>query len=238
MICGKCSDYFGKEGCSQGAGLRRMLTFLTSSDSGQFSQFSMHIGRLDCCIFAVRPHSMNVHHPAPIETQRYYLRPLLPSDRDALFILDSDPEVHKFLGKQPLTRIEQVDTVLANIFHQYETTGWGRFAIIEKSTDAFIGWTGIKWETGLRESPYYDLGYRLIRAHWGKGIATETAAACLRYAFEVVRLESIGGVAEVEHHASNHILQKIGLRFVEPFEFQGTQCNYYELRREDWLNQP
>lgn len=72
------------------------------------------------------------------------------------------------------------------IRQQYIDNGIGRWAIIEKKTNDFIGWTGLKFVTDLTNNHkhYNDLGYRLRKKYWGKGIATETAFASLSYAFD------------------------------------------------------
>ena len=122
------------------------------------------------------------------------------------------------------------------IRNQYVVNGIGRWAIIDKKTNDFIGWTGLKFEQGLRENfSYYDLGYRLRKKYWGKGIATESAIQSLKYGFENLDLKEIGAAADVDHLVSNKILKKIGLKFIETFEFEGSTCNWYNLKKSDWL---
>jgi ribosomal-protein-alanine N-acetyltransferase len=112
----------------------------------------------------------------------------------------------------------------------------GRWAIIDKKTEDFIGWTGLKYEKALRkEFNYYDLGYRLRKKYWGHGIATETAIASLKYGFEKLNLKAIGAAAEVNHIASNKILKKIGLKFIETFDYYGVTHNWYTLSKTDWV---
>ena len=60
-----------------------------------------------------------------IETERLVLREILPSDREAMFLLDSDPEVHRYLGGTPLTDIGQTDEVIRFIRRQYADNGIG-----------------------------------------------------------------------------------------------------------------
>jgi ribosomal-protein-alanine N-acetyltransferase len=94
----------------------------------------------------------------------------------------------------------------------------------------------LKHEKGLRkEFNYYDLGYRLRNKYWGHGIATETAIASLKYGFEKLNLKAIGAAAEVNHTASNKILKKIGLKFIETFDYEGVTHNWYNLSKTDWV---
>lgn len=177
---------------------------------------------------------MNIH----IETERLVLRDIETIDAAGLFDMDSDPDVHKFLGKKPIKTLEEAQALIARIQSSYELHGIGRWAIVDKITQDFIGWTGLKYETSLRpEFDYYDLGYRLRKKYWGQGIATESAIASLKYGFEQLQLQEINACADVQHTASNHILQKIGLQWIELFEYDGEPHNWYGLTREAWLKQ-
>ena len=175
---------------------------------------------------------MKIH----IETDTLIIRELEVSDAEGLFDLDSDPEVHEFLGKNPIKTIDEAHEAIGYIRKQYINNGIGRWAIIDKKTNDFIGWTGLKYEKGLRkEFNYYDLGYRLRKKYWGHGIATETATESLKYGFERLNLKAIGAAAEVNHIASNKILKKIGLKFIETFDYEGVTHNWYNLSKTDWV---
>ncbi|MCW5518764.1 GNAT family N-acetyltransferase [Aureitalea sp. L0-47] len=174
---------------------------------------------------------MNIH----IETDRLILRDMEEYDVEGIFALDSDPDVHEYLGKNPITTMEQAKEVIDYVQNQYKQHGIGRWAVIDKKTNDFIGWSGLKFETTVREFDYYDLGYRFRKKYWGKGIATETAIASLQYGFDKLELDEISGAADVDNIASNKILQKVGLRYVETFEFEGIPHHWYTLKRSEWL---
>jgi ribosomal-protein-alanine N-acetyltransferase len=174
---------------------------------------------------------MNIH----IQTKRLIIRDIEASDAQGMFALDSDPDVHEFLGKKPIKTIEEAKQSIEHIRKQYETNGIGRWAIIDKETGDFIGWTGLKFEQGLRKDfDYYDLGYRLRKKYWGKQIATETSIASLKYGFEVMDLKEIGAAADINHLASNKILRKIGMKFIDEFEYVGLPHNWYNIKKEEW----
>jgi len=165
------------------------------------------------------------------ETDRLIVREILPSDVDGMFEMDSDPEVHKYLGNKPVTEKEQISQVIHFVRQQYIDNGIGRWAIIDKTSNEFIGWTGLKFVTDLTNNHqnYYDLGYRLKRKYWGQGIATETALISLDYAFNVLNVNELYAAASVENIGSNKILQKIGMHFVETFYYQDIRCNWYRM---------
>lgn len=171
----------------------------------------------------------------PLETERFILRNLEMKDAQGMFELDSDPEVLIYLGGNPLTSIEQSKTILENVQKQYEKYKMGRWAIIDKKTQEFVGWTGLKLEKSVRDFSYYDIGYRLKKKFWGQGIATETALFSMAYGFKELNLPEICGTAHIDNIASNKVLQKIGLQFVEKIEIDGDHCNWYAISKEDWV---
>ncbi len=168
------------------------------------------------------------------ETNRLILRELLPSDVEAMFELDSDPEVHRYLGNQPLTDKAQSANIIEFVRQQYTENGIGRWAIIQKSSNEFVGWAGLKFVTQMTNGNqnYYDIGYRLIRRFWGQGIATESAIASLEYGFNVLKIETIYAAAHQHNLASNKILQKIGMTQNGSFDYDGELCNWYEIHSQ------
>jgi ribosomal-protein-alanine N-acetyltransferase len=170
-----------------------------------------------------------------VETDRLLMREFTEDDAPGLFALDSDPEVHKYLGNMTVKTIEESRDIIRFIRKQYEENGIGRWAVIDKATGDFIGWSGLKYEKNLRRGmEYYDVGYRLRRQYWGQGIATETAIESLKYGFGEMGVEEICAAAHVDNAASNRVLQKIGMALTETFDYDGELHNWYRLKRADW----
>ena len=167
-----------------------------------------------------------------------FLRDLEESVVKGFFALGPDPELLRSIGMPEMTDRSEAAKVIAMVRRQYQENGIGRWAVEERATGAFVGWCGLKWEQHIRPFAYHDIGYRLIRTYWGRGYATEAASACLRHGFEVLNYPEICAAAEAEHHASNHILRKIGMKQGEPFVFDGKPCNWYSLRKGDPLPAP
>ncbi len=170
------------------------------------------------------------------ETERFILREILQSDLDGMFELDSDPEVHKYLGNKTISDKNQIAQVINFVRQQYIDHGIGRWAIIDKRTNAFMGWTGLKFVTEVTNGHknYYDLGYRLIRKYWGLGIATETALISLDYAFNTIKIDEVYAAASCENLASNKILQKVGMNFIETFYYEDINCNWYKIDKNKY----
>lgn len=175
---------------------------------------------------------MNIH----IETERLILRPILESDVEGMFALDSDPLVHKYLGNKPIKTREESLRMIQSIQAQYKSNGIGRWAVINKQDQAFMGWTGLKLNTEEELngfSNFYDIGYRFIKKYWGQGYATESAKPALEYGFNTMKLPCIYGITEIENQASHSVLLKLGLDFVENFhsEKEKLELRWYKIEK-------
>ncbi len=174
-----------------------------------------------------------------IETERLILRDVRDCDLEGMFELDSNLEVHKYLGNKPIKSKDKAQFYIDSIKSQYIDRGIGRFSAIEKSTGNFIGWSGLKFNTGDKETlgdkrDFYDIGYRFIPRYWNKGYARESAIAILHYGFKNLNIQTIVGASETENIASNKVLQKIGLKFIEVFPYDDVMINWYALKQKDY----
>ncbi|MEC4048707.1 GNAT family N-acetyltransferase [Flavobacterium sp. SUN046] len=166
-----------------------------------------------------------------ITTERLILRQLLPSDAEAMFEMDRNPNVHKYLWNKPVETIEEITEIIENIRKQYLDNGIGRFAIVVKDTNEFVGWAGIKFITEPENGHvnFYDFGYRLNEKHWGKGYASEASYAWLAYGFNQMNIKIMYAAAHSDNGASNRILQKIGMTLKEHYLSDEIQWNWYEM---------
>lgn len=168
----------------------------------------------------------------PIETERLLLREVVFSDVDGMFELDSNPNVHTYLGNKPVTTIEQSREYIEFLQQQYKDFGTGRWAVILKETNEFIGWSGIKFITDEinNHQNFYEIGYRFIEKHWGKGYATEAGKAFIDHAFNEMKVEAVYAYADEGNDNSRKILEKLGLQFVNSFEHEGEREVWYEIK--------
>jgi ribosomal-protein-alanine N-acetyltransferase len=169
-----------------------------------------------------------------IETERLLLRELNATDAAGMFELDSNPEVHRFLGNNPVTSIEQSHEVIEMIRRQYLENGVGRWAVILRETDEFLGWSGLKLEKNVNgHEAFYDLGYRFMQKHWGKGYGYESAKAFIDFGFNEMNLDRICASFEHGNTGSERIMQKCGMHFVNNFSHKDAHgdrmCSWYEI---------
>jgi ribosomal-protein-alanine N-acetyltransferase len=163
-----------------------------------------------------------------LETERCYLRELSVDDAQSFYDLNADPEVVRYTGDNPFKNIQEAESFLEN-YEQYNLYGFGRWAVIDKKTNEFLGWCGLKY---IPESDAIDLGYRFFRKHWNQGYATETAKACLEYGFNKLNMSKIIGRAIEANVYSVKILEKIGMSFVGKFEFDLHEGVLYESKNK------
>ncbi|MGC4811390.1 GNAT family N-acetyltransferase [Micromonospora sp. DT228] len=174
-------------------------------------------------------------------TERLRLRRLTTADVDALVELDGDPEVMRFLSGGVATPPATVrDEQLPRLLGQYERhPGLGRWAAHDRESGEFLGWFALDPSADGTEA---ELGYRLRRSTWGRGLATEGSRALVRYAFDTVGVRRVWAETMAVNERSRRVLAKTGLRYVRTFHLRwddpipGTERGEveYELRAEEW----
>ncbi len=166
-----------------------------------------------------------------LEIDRLRMRRITSADLDLIYALDSDPEVMRYI-LPPRTR-EQIATYISEIVRDYEAfPGLGRWLALEKGTDAIVGIFMLK---PLQTTPYVEVGYRMFPSFWGRGLATEGAQTLVRYGFEQMKLPQIVGITYSENTASQHVLEKCGLRFLrmQHFDFVARELRFYAIDNSD-----
>jgi len=164
-----------------------------------------------------------------LESERLYLRAITQDDLKLLFELHSDPEVMKFIRPAEKT-LDETRTTMERIFrtNDYEK-GIGLWICHEKISNDFIGWFVLK---PLENTPDIEIGYRLLRKHWGKGFATEMSREMVTYCFDKLKLSKIAAATHPDNHASQYVLEKIGLRFVRRQQIHHINACIYECNHD------
>ena len=154
-----------------------------------------------------------------LETMRLRPRRFTDGDIERLVELDSDPEVMRYITYgEPTSREEYEQDILPRWFAIYATTPLlGYWAAEERQTGEFLGWFHLRPDR--IEPEHQELGYRLRRAMWGRGYATEGGTALVGHGFGPVAAASISARALIGHLASQRVMQKCGLRYAGGFAF-------------------
>lgn len=160
-----------------------------------------------------------------IETKRLKLRELDLLDAKDFYDLNSNPNVTKYTGDSAFKSIDEAKQFLEN-YQDYKLNGYGRWAVILKETNQFVGWCGLK----LNDHET-DIGFRFFEEEWNKGYATESAIACLNYGFEELKIRRIIGRAMKKNVWSIRVLEKIGLQYERDIEFDGCEGVIYKIEK-------
>jgi RimJ/RimL family protein N-acetyltransferase len=162
------------------------------------------------------------------ESERLYFREFIPEDAEKLFALNSDPEVIQYTGDPPFESVESAKDFILNYDH-YQRHGFGRWAVVLKENNEFIGWCGLKYN----EEEEIDIGFRFFKKYWGMGYATESAAATLHFGIKTLKLKRIVGRAAHENKASLKVLEKVGFSYLDRRTCHGIDmAHYYEFTVE------
>jgi RimJ/RimL family protein N-acetyltransferase len=169
-------------------------------------------------------------------TPRLELRPVQPSNRDALHRLEQDPEVMRYLNGGRPTPLEPLDPDASPYLMPRGTEREVR-VVIERANGSLVGWAAlfVDGETG-------ELGYRLFRSFWGRGYATEAASAIISDAFARTDIVCIKAVTMAANTRSRRVLEKLGMRhtgthfvaWVDPVPGVEDGEVDYSLERREW----
>lgn len=165
-----------------------------------------------------------------LSSERLLLKEMITADAENLFLLNSDPEVIQYTGDVMFHSIEDALNLIQN-YDQYEKYKMGRLSLFDKTSGEYIGWCGLKY---LEEINQVDIGYRLLKQHWGKGYATETARICLDYGFNTLNLEEIIGTAMLENTASINVFKKLGMKYETDKPCGGMPGVIYKIKKSEW----
>lgn len=151
---------------------------------------------------------------------RVVLRPWRADDRDAFAAMNSDPEVMRHFTA-PLTRTES-DSFADRVTQQFEHHAWGRWALQTPQHDfaGFVGLASVPFDIDLPgiEPNANEIGWRLARAAWGQGFASEAARLALAHALDSLGWTQVVSFTAVSNTASIAVMQRIGLLRLGEFD--------------------
>jgi RimJ/RimL family protein N-acetyltransferase len=151
----------------------------------------------------------------------------LPADSDLADLerLDTDPEVRLHFPGGPMSP-EQISQRLLDNRACFDRNGFADFAVFELETGDFAGRAGFAPVDGDE----VEVGYVLLRAFWGRGLAQESLRALLGWARAHIDVPRIIAYAPTQHRASLYVMNKAGMQFVERRVMRGVDCDFYEYR--------
>ena len=179
--------------------------------------------------------------PGMLSTERLILRRWLNSDTQPFIEMNKDAEVMKYFPKT-LTDGESLE-MLERINLHFEKNNFGLFAVENKSTKQFIGFTGFAIPTfDTFFTPCVEIGWRYKKEAWGHGFATEAANACLKYGFNNLGFDKIVSFTSSLNKNSENVMKKIGMTYLADFNHPKIKAGHilckhilYEITKESFL---
>ena len=150
-----------------------------------------------------------------LRTERLVLRRWREEDLEPYAALNADPDVMHHFPKT-LSRAES-DAMVDRIEAHFDERGYGLWAVevIGSASNGgvpFIGFIGLAYQTfPAHFTPAVEVGWRLAKAHWGKGYAPEGARAALDVAFDELGLDEVVSMTTVGNDKSRRVMEKIGM---------------------------
>ena len=145
-------------------------------------------------------------------TPRLLLRHWRPDDREPFAAMNADPEVMEQFPAM-LSRAES-DAFAGRLEAELATLGYGLWAVEERATGRFLGFTGLRpvtFEAPFVTGPMVEIGWRLRRDAWGRGYAQEAARAARDFAFGRAGLHEIVSFTTTTNLRSSHVMERIGM---------------------------
>ncbi|GJM11752.1 MAG: N-acetyltransferase [Pseudohongiella sp.] len=177
-----------------------------------------------------------------LETARVTLRQWERDDYIQFAKMNADAEVMRYF---PSTlSIEESDAFTKRLDDKLVENGWGFWVAERKEDQAFLGLVGLNYVDDLPIPSCVEVGWRLARAYWGEGYATETAVASLHFAFSVLNLDRVAAFTAVDNLPSRRLMSRLGMvdrleNFQHPRVADGSALKehvYYDLTRETFYS--
>jgi RimJ/RimL family protein N-acetyltransferase len=177
-----------------------------------------------------------------IRTRRLLLRRWRAEDLAPFAALNADPEVMTHMPSV-LTRDESDALVDAAEAH-HDAHGFGLWAVV--APEGLVGTCGLQVPpAGVPAGAPVEVGWRLARAAWGRGYATEAGTASLHQAFEVLGLPAVAAFTAAANERSQAVMRRLGLPRVGEFDHAALPEGHrlrrhvlHRVERDAWVRPP
>lgn len=153
-----------------------------------------------------------------LETERLKLRQWSEADKPLMQEMQCDPD---WMKNFPFVRtVDESDAQLEKLAREIEEFGFGFFALEDRETSEFVGFTGLHvpdWEPPFGDC--VEIGWGIRKAFWGRGLVTEAAIGCLEYARDELGLKEIVSFTTMGNIKSLGVMERIGMERVKGGDF-------------------
>lgn len=163
-----------------------------------------------------------------IVTERLRLRPFSAQDIGPLHTILQQPDILRYFPRSDAPPREAIERLITRQLADWAERGYGWWGVEWRHEPGLLGWAGLGY---LPETDETEVAYLLRREVWGQGLATEAATASLAFGFANFDLPFVIGITHPENRASQRVLEKSGLTFVEKTVYFGMDCYRYVIQR-------
>jgi len=168
-----------------------------------------------------------------LETPRLVLRPLEPQDFEPWAAFGADEETTRYLGG--VQARSQAWRGFMSVAGSWAMTGFAMFSVIEKGSGRWVGrlgpWMPADW-------PGTEVGWGIIRDCWGRGYATEGAAAAIDWAFDHLGWTEVIHCIDPDNVASQNVARRLGSQILRrgrmPAPYDDVEVDIWGQSREAW----
>lgn len=169
-----------------------------------------------------------MQNPHAITTDRLFLTPFAPEHADALHAMEADPDLMRHLGG--VRSRDETETAIARVQARWQSLGHGWWTVFLRDTETVIGAACLQHLAHQPDAPL-EIGWRLRPAYRGMGYATEAGRAAMDFGFYSLGVSYLCAVAAIENHASQRVMQRLGMTHAGLRTYYDAPCAYYEKHR-------
>ncbi len=143
------------------------------------------------------------------------MRRFRDDDLDALARWHADPLFMRHMGRGPMSRPESA-SALARYAEHWDEHGFGILAVEHRETGTLVGRSGVAYHRAWRPNP--EVGWAIEPTWWGRGLATEAGAACVRWGHDELGFDRLVSICLAENAASRRVMEKLGFELLTTVE--------------------
>lgn len=168
-----------------------------------------------------------------LHSERLRFEPMSEAHYDGLRVLNSDPEVMRYISGRPETP-EETRASIARVRARWDALGYSWWSLIEEETGELVG-AGCIQHLGHDPANEHEIGWRLRPDRWGRGYAIEAAERMTRFAFEGLEAPLLCAICDPANAKSARVMEKLGMRLRGRETWHGQPALAYQIERAAWL---
>jgi RimJ/RimL family protein N-acetyltransferase len=170
--------------------------------------------------------------PVPtLTTERLVLRPFSEEDVAPLHALMQDADVMRYVGDRRVPTLQEAWRGVAGWIGHWALRGYGLWAVVERDSGEVVGRTGI---INPIDWPGPEVGYLLGKRWWGRGYATEAAAAAMGWGFTTIGFERLISLIDPANAPSIAVAGRLGETLIGETDLLGNRVLIFGIERATW----